>query len=704
MPTHPIYPATRREDVKDVLHGVEIADPYRWLENEKSDEVQAWMKAQDDVARAALAKLPEREALVARLKALYYVDVLYPPVHRGDRYFYGRRHADREKAVVYVKDGKDGAERILLDPNTWSADGSSSLGTWVPSWDGARVAYSVKANNSDEATLYVIDVATGKRSEVDVIEGAKYAEPSWTPKGDGFYYTYLPTDPAIPVAERPGYAEIRFHRLGDDPQRDRLVHEKTGDPQQFVNIELSRDGRFLLFTVQHGWNSTDVWFQDLKAKGAKWTALAVGRPFVYEVHAFGDRLYVRTNDGASKWRVMAADPKAPAIAKWKEVVPERADSTLDAVAIVGGKLALSYLKNAASTLELRGLDGKAIREVALPGIGTTSNLVGREDEDEAYYSFVSFTQPMQVFRTSVKDGGAELFSAVQVPVDPTPYTVEQVWYPSKDGTRVSMFLVHRKDLKRDGTNPTYLTGYGGFQVARTPFFDGGLYPWLERGGVFAMPNLRGGGEYGEAWHQDGMRKNKQHTFDDLIGAAEYLIREGYTRPEKLAIAGGSNGGLLVGAVMVQRPDLFKAVVCQVPLLDMLRYHRFGSGQTWISEYGSADDPEMFPVLQAYSPYHHVVPGTAYPALLMDSADADDRVDPMHARKFLAAIQAATTGGPAILRIERHSGHTGADMVGKLVERQADKFAFVMWQLGVGEGPAAGRPVPAPAPLPVVPAR
>lgn len=703
MPTHPIYPATRREDVKEVLHGVELVDSYRWLEDEKSPEVQAWMKAQDDVARAALARLPERDVLLERLKQVYYIDAVSPPVHRGDRYFFSRRHADKEKSVVYVREGKDGAERVLLDPNTWAADGSSSLGTWVPSWDGHRVAFTVKENNSDEATLYVLDVATGKRSEVDVIEGAKYAQPSWTPAGDGFYYTYLPTDPAIPVSERPGYAEVRFHRLGQDPKADKLVREKTGDPRKFIGAEVSRDGRWLILTVSHGWNSTDVWFQDLRAKGGKWTPLAVGQPFIYEAYAHGGKFFVRTNDGAPKWRVMVVDPKAPAREKWKEVVAERQDATLDGMAIVGGRLALDYLENASSALQLRELDGKLVRDVQLPGIGSASNLVGRPDEDEAYFSFTSFTQPMQIFRTSVKDGGAELFAEVKVPVDPSPYTVEQVWYPSKDGTRVSMFLVHRKDLARDGNNPTYLTGYGGFQVSRTPFFDGGLYPWLERGGVFAMPNLRGGGEYGEEWHRGGMLDKKQNTFDDFIAAAEYLVKEGYTKPEKLAIYGGSNGGLLVGAAMVQRPDLFKAVICAVPLLDMVRYHLFGSGKTWISEYGSADDPEMFPFIHAYSPYQHIVPGTAYPALLMDAADSDDRVDPMHARKFTAAIQHATTGGPAILRIERNAGHTGADMVGKLVERQADKWAFVMWQLGVGQAPKADRPAPAPA-VPVEPAK
>ncbi len=708
-----LYPATRAVDVKDTLHGVVVEDPYRWLEQEKEPEVQSWMKAQDALTRGWLAKLPVREELQKRLKELYYVDVLSAPLRRGNRWFFTRRHADKEKVVVYFREGKDGKEQVLLDPNQWSKDGTVSLGTWVPSWDGKSVAFTQKENNSDEATLYVLDVATLKRSEVDVIPGAKYAHPSWTPKGDGFYYTWLPTDPKIPVMDRPGHAEVRFHQLGTKPDADVLVHEKTGDPTKFIGAEVDRDGRWLVLTVSHGWSSTDVKYKDLKAKKPKWIDLAKDQGAIFSVTGHKDRLYVHTNYDAAKWRLLEVDPrkaKPNDPRTWRELVPEDAEATLDGVALVGGHFALGYLRNAAGELAIHSLDGKRVRKVELPGVGSVLGPIGNPEDDEAYYSFESFTTPRHVFAYSVKEGKSSLFSKVELPVDPSPYTVEQVWYTSKDGVRISMFVVHRKDLKKDGTTPTYLTGYGGFLISETPSFNSGIFPWLERGGIFALPNLRGGGEYGEGWHQNGMLLKKQNTFDDFIGAAEFLIKEGYTSPEKLAIAGGSNGGLLVGAAMTQRPELFRAVVCAVPLLDMVRYHLFGSGKTWISEYGSAEDPKQFAAIHAYSPYHHVKPGTRYPALLMDAADADDRVDPMHARKFVAAVQAASTAGPTLLRIEPNAGHGGADLVKQAVTRGADKWAFVLHELGmipksappVGPAPAAPSASAAPAGAATVP--
>ncbi len=674
-----VYPPTRTVDAKDVLHEVTVPDPYRWLEDASSPEVKSWMAAQDDLARKELGKLPVRAKLLARLKELAYIDSVSAPVRRGVFTFLQRRHATKEKSVVYWKNGKSGEEKVLFDPNTWSKDGSTSLGDWQPTWDGTRVAYQVKVNNSDEATLRVIEVEAGKVSEVDAIEGAKYASASWTPDGSGFYYTWLPTDAKIPVDERPGYQEVRFHRLGEDPKQDRVVHGHLGDPTAFLAATVSRDGRWLVLSVQHGWTSTDVSFRDQAdpKQADRWTPLVVGTEAHWSVEVFRDRFYVMTDDGAPRGRVYEVDPARPARKAWREVVPERPDATMAGVAVLGGRLALNYLKDASSLLEVRELGGALVREVKLPSLGTVGGPSGLADDDEAYFTFESYTTPREIYSMSMKTGRLGIFAKLKVPVDPSPYVVEQVSFPSKDGTKISMFLVHRKDLKRDGKSRAILYGYGGFQVNETPDFSTLLYPWLEEGGVWAAVNLRGGGEYGEEWHKGGMLLKKQNTFDDFLAAARWLSKQKVTSADRLAIYGGSNGGLLVGAAMTQDPKPFSAVLCAVPLLDMVRYHLFGSGRTWISEYGSAEDPKQFEALRAYSPYHAVKKGTAYPATLLLSADSDDRVDPMHARKFAAALQAATTGGPVLLRIERNAGHGGADMVKSSVESRADEYAFVL---------------------------
>ncbi len=673
------YPPSRTVSVTDVLHGVPVSDPYRWLEEAKRPEVQAWMKAQDDLTRQRLASLPGRDAIAARLKELYYIDSVSAPQHRGTRYFFTRKHSDKEKSVVYWKEGPDGAEKVLLDPNTWSADGSASLGGWQVSWDGTRVAYQKKINNSDEATLYVMDVASGAVSDVDVIEGAKYAHASWTPDGRAFYYTWLPVDPKIPTADRPGYAEVRLHRLGSAPKSDAVVKTRTGDPTLFQGASLTRDGRFLFLVVSHGWTSQDVWFRDLAAdpKATAWTPLAVGIKAHFDMDGFGGRIFVKTDDGAPKSRIFSVDPAKPDRASWKEIVPERKDATLEGFWVLGGRLALAYLKSATSLLEIHEIDGALVRDVPLPGIGTVGGLAGRDDEDEAYFSFTSFTTPLTIYKTSLKTGTTSLHFQVKVPADLSPYMVSQVFYPSKDGTRISMFVVHRKDLVRDGSARCLLEGYGGFLISETPKFTSGVIPWLEKGGIYAVPNLRGGGEYGEAWHESGMLLKKQNVFDDFAAAAAYLEKEKWTSSERLVLRGGSNGGLLLGAMITQHPELFRVALCGVPLLDMVRYHLFGSGKTWISEYGSADDAAQFRALLAYSPYQHVKPGTKYPSVLLLSADSDDRVDPMHARKFAAALQAASKGGPVLLRIERHAGHGGADLVKSAVASRADEYAFAL---------------------------
>jgi prolyl oligopeptidase len=681
------YPPARRVDQVDDLHGVKVADPYRWLEDGKSDEVHRWVDEQDALARGYLGKLPGRDAMAARFKELFYVENQGTPHHLGNRWFYPRRDAGREKFTIYWREGREGPEKVLLDPNTWSSDGSSSLGVWRVSWDGKKVAYSVKANNSDESTLYVMDVATGKKSDVDVIEGTRYAQPSWTAAADGFYYTWIPPKDSVPTADRPGYQEVRFHRLGTDPKKDRVVRERTGDPKTFLAASLSKDGRWLVLTTQHGWTRYDMEFMDLRVAKPAWKPLAVGKDAIYDVDVDRDRFFVKTNEGASKYHVFKVDPLHAERDKWVEIVPERQDATLEASGIVGHRLALGYMKDVVSKAELHDEDGKLLREIPTPTLGALGGASGNADDDLLYYSFQSFTYPTEIFESSVKTGKTTTFYKLKVPVDASKYAVEQLFATSKDGTRVPFFVVHAKDMVKDGKNPTILRGYGGFQAAEMPYFATSIFPWLERGGVWVNANLRGGSEYGEEWHRHGMRHEKQNVFDDYFAVAEELVKQGFTSPDRLAAYGGSNGGLLVGAAITQRPDLFRVALCAVPLLDMVRYHLFGSGKTWIEEYGSADDAEDFRAIHAYSPYQHVAQGRKYPATLLLSADSDDRVDPMHARKFAAELQWASNGGPVLLRVEKHSGHGGADLVKANVEKLADTYAFALEQMGVTPAPA-----------------
>ncbi len=684
------YPASRTVDAKDTLFGTDVPDPYRWLEDAKSPEVQDWMKAQDTLTRAKLAAQPDRAAISARLKELFYVDSQGMPSNRGGRIFYRRRSGAQEKSVVYWRQGKAGAEKVLLDPNSWSTDGSSSLSGYSVSWDGKHVAYTVSENNSDESTMHVLDVASGKVSTVDVIPGTKYGHASWTPKGDGFYYTRLPIDPKIPVDARPGYAEVYFHALGTDPAKDSLVHEKTGDPATFLNGWISRDGRFLFSEISHGWSKNDVWFRDLGGKSKDWTPLAVGGDALYGVDEYKGHFYVTTNEGAPKYRVFVADPAHPQRDAWKEIVPERQDATLTSADIIGGDLALTYLKDVTNRIELHDLAGKPIRDIALPALGS-ANLGGDPDQDEAYWAFETYNYPSEIHATSIKKGGDALWFKVKVPMDPTAYAIDQVFFPSKDGTRIPMFIVHGKTVAKDGSAPAMMTGYGGFNSPETPYFSKSIVPWLERGGIYVFTNLRGGSEYGEDWHRAGMGHAKQHVFDDFEAAAEYLAKEKWTSADKLVIQGGSNGGLLIGAAVTQRPELFRAAICAVPLLDMVRYEKFGSGRTWSPEYGTVAKEDDFRALLAYSPYHHVTAGTAYPSVLVDSADSDDRVDPMHARKFAAELQADSTGGPVLLRIEHHSGHGGADLLKAWVERTTDWYVFALAEIKKTGGVMAPAP-------------
>ncbi len=677
-------PETRRVDTQiDELHGVKVADPYRWLEDEKSPEVQAWMSAQDAAARKQLGALPGREAFKARLSQLMYLDRLGAPEKRGSRLFWTRRGATQEKTVVYMREAAGGGEQVLLDPNAWSSDGSTALGSWVPSWDGKRVAYVQRPNNGDLGVLHVLDVDSMKDLEADVIPGLRFGGASWNSTSDGFFYTWSPSDPAIPVSDRPGYSEVRFHKLGTSPAGDKVWREKTGDPQRIVHAEASKDGHWLILEVSVGSSaSNDLYVRDLRlGEGGPWVALVVGKPAHYTADVYRDRLYLWTDEGAPRGRAFSIDPQHPAREGWKEIIAEHPRDVLHGITVVGGKLGVSWLQDVASRLEVRSLDGALLREQPLPARGTASPLVGDEDDDDAYFSFTSFTTPTEIHKTSVATGQTSLYFRLQAPVDGTQVEAKQLFFNSKDGTRIPLWVMHKKGLVLDGKAPTILYGYGGFLISLQPGFNPEAFAWIEQGGVYAVANLRGGGEYGEQWHKAGMMANKQNVFDDYFAAAEYLIAERYTSKGRLAAEGGSNGGLLVGAALTQRPDLFGVALCAVPLLDMIRYPRFGVAKFWVPEYGDPEDAAQFKTLYSYSPYHQVKEGTRYPATVIFSADSDDRVDPMHARKMAAALQRASSGGPVLLRIERHAGHGGADLIRASVERLADALAFARAYLG-----------------------
>lgn len=680
-------PSTERREVVEEIFGTKVRDPYRWLEPSDDEAVQEWESKQDSYTRDYLEELPLRDKLKERFEELYYVDSVSAPQRRGGRMFYARQHAEDEKETYYWRSVGDSAddEQVLLDPNEMSEerDANISIGSVDPAWDGKKVAYTVKENNADRATLYIRDVESGEDREVDVIEGARWANPSWTPESDGFYYTRYPTDESIPPPKRPGEADVRFHELGTDPADDRIVQEPTHDPRTFQGVELSRNGRWLVRFVSHGWSRTDLYLRDLRAEDSGWTPLVEGRDAKYGAYIHEGQIYIRTNEGAPKYRIFRTSVDAPKRSNWTEIVEESEEAVLDEYRLIGDRLVLSYLKDAHSRIETRSLDGSDPQSVELPGLGTAYRVAGQPEHEKAYITYESFKSPKQIYETTVATGETELWSETEVPADLSSIAVDQVWYESADGTEVSMYVLYDESIERDGSTPFLMTGYGGFDVSYTPFFVEHIVPWLEAGGGFALPNLRGGGEYGEKWHEAGMLENKQNTFDDFIAAAEYLIDEGYTSPERLAIRGASNGGLLVGATMTQRPDLFGAVVCGVPLLDMVRYTEFGPAKTWVHEYGDPEKEEHFEFLYEYSPYHNVEKGTEYPAVLMLSASNDDRVHPMHARKMTAALQWATSSSqPILFRLQKEAGHGGANRIESRVAEQTDVYAFLFDELGL----------------------
>ncbi|MDF3052421.1 MAG: Prolyl oligopeptidase, partial [Geminicoccaceae bacterium] len=590
------------------------------------------------------------------------------------------RDGHQNQPVLYWRDGLEGHDRIAVDPNALNEAGTTALDWYFPSRDGRLLAYGLSEDGNEDSVLHLLDLQSdGKLKES--IPRMRAASLAWLPDGRGFYYTRYPAPNQVPASETQYHRAVYFHALGTDPATDPLIF-KPAEKEHWPGVSLSPDGRWLLVSVARTFDETDVYLKDLAADTGM-VAVARDLQATFDGEIAHGRLFLRTNLDAPTYRLYIVDPQRVERDAWREIVPPRSDAVLDGVTVAGGRLALSYLERASSRLRLVDLDGVPVEEVTLPTLGSLFGLEAEWDGDEVFYGFSSYTLPPSVYRIDLSTGNTSLWKRVEADVDPGRFEVRQVTYRSKDGTPISMFLVHAAGLVQDGNNPTYLTGYGGFNISMTPAFSRSLLLWLEHGGVVAIPNIRGGGEYGESWHQAGILGSKQNSFDDFIGAAEWLIRESYTRPDRLAAAGGSNGGLLVGAALTQRPELFRAVLVQVPLLDMLRYHQFLIARLWIPEYGSADDPEHFHWLRAYSPYHQVRSGVAYPAVLLATAESDTRVDPMHARKMAARLQAATSAErPVLLRLEARAGHGAGKPLSKVLQELTDSWTFVFSELGV----------------------
>jgi prolyl oligopeptidase len=666
----PTPPPTRRDDVKEVLHGVEIVDPYRWLEDGRSPETRAWIEAQNRHLRALLDGRPGHEAIRSRLTALNRYDVMSVPQRRGERYFIQKRRLADDLSILYARTGLDGADEVILDPHPLSADHTVDVDVSDISEDGRLLVYGLRRGGEDETELHVRDVA--RRADLpDVLPRGLYRGVSLKPDGSGFYYA---------AQDRQTGVRIRYHAMGTPAGQDVEVFGRGYGPSQWIGASVSENGRHLLLTVQHGWGRNEVFVQDLAGGGPIRTVVKDVDAHFRPVFV-GDRLIVQTDWKAPRWRVVEVDLKDPDPEGWREIVPQGPDA-VQGIVPVGGKLLVHYLHNVTSQLKLFSLEGPALGEVALPGLGSVAALQGRWERDELLFSFSSYTEPRTTYRADVRTGKVEAWWRPQVPFDSAAYETKQVWYASKDGTKVPMFVTHRKGLALDGQRPALLYGYGGFNVSLTPGFSAAAAWWLEQGGVYAVANLRGGGEFGEEWHRAGMLENKQNVFDDFIAAAEWLIANRYTSPERLAIRGGSNGGLLVGAALTQRPELFRAVLCDFPDLDMVGYHRFeGNNPPALLEYGNAALPEQFKFLYAYSPYQKVKPGTKYPAVFLSTGDADTRVPPLQARKMAARLQAATSSGrPVVLLYDVKAGHAGGRPIGKVIEDQALQMAFLAWQL------------------------
>jgi prolyl oligopeptidase len=674
----PAPPVARQDNVKEMIHGVEIVDPYRWLEDQDGAETRQWEAAENAYTHSLLDRLPQRAATSKRLMEMLRRDTMGNPQEKGGYYFFFKRGSEQDLASIYRRKGPNGPDELLIDPLPMSPDHTTSVGVEDITSDGALMLYSVRLGGADETELRVMDVTT-HHNLPDVLPRALYLDASWKKDKSGFYYS---------LGRRDAGKRIYYHALGSDRAKDTLVFGEGYGPDTWISPEVSHDGRYLLIHVQAGWAKNDLFIQDLAEKGPV-HPLITGIDGHFNAQFAGDSLMVETDWQAPQKRILRIDLRDPKPDKWKEIIP----STDDAIAgfnVIGGKLFVTYLHNVTSRIAIFSLEGKPLGEVALPSAGSAS-IFGRADSDEGILHFSSYTTPPSIYRYSASTGKRELWFRDPVPFKSDDYDVDQVWFTSKDGTRVPMSLIHRKGYKPDGSTPTILYGYGGFNVSLLPGFNATAAWWIEQGGVYAVANLRGGGEFGEDWHKAGMLEHKQNVFDDFIAAAEWLIKNKYTNPSKLAIWGGSNGGLLVGSVMTQRPELFRAVICDHPDLDMVRYYKFtrNNNPPALLEYGNAADAAQFKYLYAYSPYQHVQNGTKYPAMLITSGDADTRVPPEQARKMAARLQAATTSDlPVMLLYDTKAGHSGGRPFSQVVDELSLKLSFLAWQLGLNSNPSA----------------
>ena len=680
LPKSAVPPKARVDDTVDEVHGVKVADPYRWLEDAHSPATQQFVSEELTYTRSVLDPLPGRDKIHARLQQLLEIGNVNAPKSGGDRFFHTRREGTQNQPVLYVREGVNGKDRVLVDVNQQAADGTVALDWFFPSHDGRHVAYGTSPSGSEISTLHVIETSSGRLLR-DTIDRTRAASVQWKPDGSGFYYTRYPKPGEVTAGQEMYNRHAFYHALGTDPAKDHLIFGQGRDAQDWPNLELSEDGRWLAITVEQGWAKSEIYLKDTKSDAPP-VAVAVGQPHLYYAVPFRDKLYILTNDGAPMFRLFVTDATQPDRKNWHEIISE-GNAVLKDFHIIGGQIVAEYEQDAISHVRVFTLDGKPLDDIKLPTLGKVAGIQGEATAKNAFIAFQSYTVPPTILRYEVASKRTTGWARVDAPIDSSQYEVKQVWFNSKDGTRVPMFIVAKKGLVLDGKNPTLLTGYGGFNISRTPTFERAVFVWLEHGGVYADANLRGGSEFGEKWHAAGMLANKQNVFDDFASAAEYLIAQKYTDTDHLGIRGRSNGGLLVGAALTQHPELYKAVVCQVPLLDMLRYQNFQIAKLWIPEYGSADNPDQFKWLYAYSPYHHVAPGTKYPATLLMTADTDTRVDPMHAKKMAARLQAANSGqNPILLEVDTKAGHGLDKPIGKQVEEWTDIWSFLFWQLGL----------------------
>jgi len=672
------YPASKKVDQQDNYHGTMVADPYRWLEDANSEETKAWVVEQNKVTQSWLARIPEREAIKARLTKLWNYERYGVPSKKGGRYFYSRNDGLQNQSVLYTAKTLSETPRVLLDPNTLAADGTVALAGTAVSPNGKFLAYSTAASGSDWNEIKVRDIATGK-DLADHIKWVKFSNTAWAADGSGFYYSRYdePTEEGK-LAGVNYFQKVYFHKLGTQQSADTLVYHRPDQKEWGFGAEVTDDGHYLVINGSHGTEAKNrVFIKDLKAKDAQVTGLLEAFDASYNfIDNEGPLFYFLTDKNAPRSRIIAIDIRKPGIENWKEIVAE-AQQTLTGASIVNKQLVLNYLSDAHSAVKVVDLKGKPVREIALPGLGTASGFGGKATDTETFYSYTSFTTPTTIYRLDLKSGKSSIYRQPKVDFDPSAFDTRQEFFTSKDGTKVPMFIVSKKGMKLDGSNPTYLYGYGGFNISLTPSFSVSNLAWVEMGGVYVVANLRGGGEYGEAWHKAGTKLQKQNVFDDFIGAAEWLVANKVTSPAKLSIGGGSNGGLLVGAAMTQRPDLFGAAVPAVGVMDMLRFQKFTIGWAWASDYGSSDNADEFKALVKYSPLHNLKQGSCYPATMVMTADHDDRVVPAHSFKFAAAAQAAQAGAaPILIRIDSKAGHGAGKPTTKLIEEVADRWGFL----------------------------